>query len=58
MKHKIKFGLVIKYIFLIFLTMIMLYPLIWMFLGSFKSNEEVFSLEHFLPSVWHFENYT
>lgn len=57
MRHKIKLGKIGKYIFLIFLTMVMLYPLIWMFLGSFKSNEEVFSLVHFFPSVWHFENY-
>ncbi len=57
MKHKIRYGMIIKYVFLIILTMVMLYPLVWMLLGSFKTNEEVFSTEHFFPSVWHFENY-
>lgn len=56
-KKKITPGAVVKNVFLIALSIVMLYPVIWMFLGSFKDNTEVFSLTSILPSVWHFENY-
>lgn len=57
MKKKATILTVVKNIFLIFLSMVMLYPVIWMFLSSFKDNTEVFSLIQFFPSTWHFENY-
>lgn len=57
MKKKNNKLTLIKNIFLILITAFMLYPIIWMLLGSFKSNEEVFSLTQFFPSKWHFENY-
>lgn len=59
-KKKIKkdiFASIIRNAFLVLLALVMLYPIIWMFLGSFKSNSEIFSLDSLLPSVWHFENY-
>lgn len=57
MKKKATILTVVKNVFLIFLSLVMLYPVIWMFLGSFKENTEVFSLTQFFPSTWHFENY-
>lgn len=48
---------IVKHILLIALSISMLYPIIWMFLGSFKDNTEVFSITHFFPSDWKFENY-
>ncbi|WP_201714753.1 carbohydrate ABC transporter permease [Rossellomorea arthrocnemi] len=41
---------------LIFALMI-LYPLFWMFISSFKSYQEIYSNVWALPSEWHFENY-
>jgi ABC-type glycerol-3-phosphate transport system permease component len=55
-KKKMIHGIAV-HAFLIALSAVMLYPLIWMFLGSFKENTEVFSLTHFFPTTWHFENY-
>ena len=49
---------IIKNIFLCGLTFCMLYLLIWMFLGRFKSASEVFDTSKFFPTEWHFENYT
>jgi raffinose/stachyose/melibiose transport system permease protein len=35
-----------------------LYPLIWLFLYSFKDNEEIFVTNPFgIPFEWHFDNY-
>jgi ABC-type glycerol-3-phosphate transport system permease component len=36
----------------------MIYPIVWMVLGSFKANAEIFSPVSFLPSKWMFENYS
>jgi ABC-type glycerol-3-phosphate transport system permease component len=35
----------------------MVYPLVWLFLASFKANNEVFSTSTLLPGVFRFENY-
>lgn len=48
---------VCRHVFLIALSLFMMYPIFWMFLSSFKDNTEVFSLTQVFPSVWHFENY-
>src|SRR5690554_2273647 len=48
---------ILKFIFLIALTLIMLYPVIWLFLGSVKANNEIFAGGRILPSVWKWENY-
>nr|WP_052487265.1 carbohydrate ABC transporter permease [Paenibacillus sp. VKM B-2647] len=34
-----------------------LYPLIWLFISSFKSNQDFFGKPFALPSTWQFENY-
>ncbi len=49
---------VIIYIVLSFFMIISVYPLIWMFFNSFKTNEEIFHTNPFgFPTVWQFSNY-
>lgn len=53
-------GKISKNIFLLgllFIAFIVLYPLYWMFISSFKSYDEIYNNVWSLPSVWHFENY-
>lgn len=47
------------YHFLIILFgLIMIYPVIWMIMGSFKNNREILNNSmQLLPNVWRFENY-
>jgi oligogalacturonide transport system permease protein len=47
----------VVYIFLIIAGIAMIYPLIWMFLASFKSNEEIFGSLKFLPSQFSWQAY-
>ncbi len=47
----------LKHIFLILFCLVMCYPLIWLLLGSFKYNNEIFSATSILPSKWKFDNY-
>ncbi|MFC4321357.1 carbohydrate ABC transporter permease [Litchfieldia salsa] len=39
-------------------AVIILYPLFWMFISSFKSYQEIYSNVWALPTDWKFENYT
>jgi multiple sugar transport system permease protein len=45
------------YIVLVGGASLMLYPLVWMVLGSFKSDEEIFSNSAALPTSWNIANY-
>ncbi|MBI3961067.1 MAG: carbohydrate ABC transporter permease [Chloroflexi bacterium] len=45
------------YLLLIFLALIFIFPFIWSFLTSVKSDAEVFAQGVTLPSVWRFDNY-
>ncbi|WP_166238982.1 carbohydrate ABC transporter permease [Paenibacillus turpanensis] len=46
-------------VLLVILTFAMLYPLLWMVAGSFKSNATIFTTAHSLiPNQLNFENYT
>ncbi|SDN77343.1 carbohydrate ABC transporter membrane protein 2, CUT1 family [Psychrobacillus sp. OK028] len=46
------------YLGLLLFAFIILYPLYWMFISSFKSYDEIYNNVWSLPQVWHFENYT
>ena len=46
-----------KYFFMIFLIFISLAPIIWAFLGSFKSYAEINSSALSLPSSFNLDNY-
>ncbi|MEW9702045.1 carbohydrate ABC transporter permease [Paenibacillus sp. SI8] len=37
-------------------ALVTLYPLIWLFISAFKSNEEFYSRPFLLPSVWKWDN--
>lgn len=47
----------IKLIFLVILTLFMLYPVIWLFLGSVKANHEIFAGSQIFPAKWQWINY-
>ncbi len=49
--------LVLKYVVLIFFTILCLYPLLWLFLSSFKSNSELYSNPWGLPESFSLVNY-
>lgn len=48
---------VIAYIILIGIGVLMVYPLIWMFLASFKTNEEIYGSIKLLPSIISWDAY-
>ncbi|WP_067841887.1 carbohydrate ABC transporter permease [Amphibacillus sediminis] len=51
--------LVIKYVFLIGLSIVFLIPLVWTLSGSFKPSGRIFTLPiEWIPSTFHWENYT
>ncbi|MDD6716346.1 MAG: carbohydrate ABC transporter permease [Firmicutes bacterium] len=45
------------YLIIVIIGLILLYPIIWMFFASFKSNNEIFGSTALLPKEWHPENY-
>ena len=51
------FWLVIKYITLIAFTISCLYPIFWLVLSSFKTNQELYMNTWGLPTSWSFKNY-
>ncbi|KHL93458.1 sugar ABC transporter permease [Paenibacillus sp. IHB B 3415] len=55
--HKRKIALYFKYFFLIIGTLIMLYPVLWLFGASFKSNTEIFKSIWFMPKSFDFTPY-
>jgi len=50
-------GGVLKWILLIYFAMYTLFPLIWLFVSSFKTNTELFADPFSLPAVWQIGNY-
>lgn len=50
-------GLIIKYILLISFSIMCLYPLLWLFLTSFKTNQEIYTNTWGLPASWNPVNY-
>lgn len=58
-KKKIKISSVVMYLLLGIFTVIQVYPLIWLFLFSFKDNNEIFSGNAMgLPLIWRTSNYS
>ncbi|MCQ2453575.1 MAG: carbohydrate ABC transporter permease [Clostridia bacterium] len=52
-------GAILQYTFAILLTLIMVFPLYWMVISSFKSsNELLLTYPTFWPQEWHPENYS
>ncbi|MFY9402114.1 MAG: carbohydrate ABC transporter permease [Candidatus Omnitrophota bacterium] len=45
------------HLFLISVALTCLYPLLWVFFGSFKTQESIFNSVSIIPEKFHFENY-
>lgn len=54
---KIKISILVKYIVLILVAIMMLYPLFWIAISSVKENSEIFARPFSLPEVYKLENY-
>lgn len=52
-----KDGRFVDYLIIVVVGLVLLYPIIWMFFSTFKSNEEIYGSINLLPKVWHWENY-
>ncbi len=57
-KKRISFGAAASMTLLLIWTLIIIYPMIWTFLGSFKDNMSLYENPWGIPSVFHFENYS
>lgn len=51
-------GTLFSYAVLLFLALLVLYPLLWMVTSSLKTNNEIFSSPWSLPVHWRFENFS
>ena len=47
----------VTYIFVLAIGIIMLFPIVWMFFATFKTNEEIFGSLKLLPSTWSIQPY-
>lgn len=47
----------IAYIMLCIIAVVMVYPLLWLFMGSFKTNLELFGSTNLLPHSYSFQSY-
>jgi len=56
-KNRKAFSTVIAYFVLISVGYLMLYPLIWLFFATFKTNSEIFGNNSLLPSSFKFDAY-
>jgi multiple sugar transport system permease protein len=58
-KHRIKYitSELFFHAFVVVLGFFMLYPILWMFSNSFKTNMEIFNSFSLIPSVFNFDNY-
>lgn len=50
-------GQAFLWAFLLAVGVVVLYPLLWMGLGGFKSNSQIFDQPFALPQDWSLENY-
>ena len=49
MRRKKRGGMALLYVLIILVGIVMLYPLVWMFFATFKSNNEIFGTLKLLP---------
>lgn len=50
-------GKFLRYVFLVFILLISIVPLLWTFVSSFKTNEEIMNSAFSMPSSPQFDNY-
>ena len=59
MKAKKNARTILYHAFVVIFGLIMIYPVIWMILSSFKTKSEILGANApFLPTTWVWENYT
>lgn len=56
-KHRQRILSILKYTILILFLIACLYPLLWLIINSFKTQDELFLNTWGLPQVWTLENY-
>lgn len=57
-KAKKTFNNVVYHVLVTLFAFVMIYPVLWMVFGSFRTSNEILkSAGQLLPSEWHFENY-
>ena len=52
MRKRHRDGGFVDYLIIAVIGLVLLYPIIWMFFSTFKSNEDIFGSTRLLPSVW------
>lgn len=57
MKNKKKIGIIVKYVILIAVGLLLVFPLVYMFFGTFKSNQEIFGTLKLLPESFNLDGY-
>lgn len=58
-RSKMKLGHILFIIVVLAIGFVMVYPLLWMVMSSFKANNEIFNnARSLIPAEFHFENYT
>lgn len=50
-------GEIVWFLVLIFLALLILYPMFWILMSSLKDYQGIYGDVWGLPDVWHFENY-
>ena len=58
MKNRKNIYIFLKYIILIFAGILLVFPLVYMFFGTFKSNQEIFGTLRLLPKEFLVDGYT
>ncbi|MFE5322124.1 carbohydrate ABC transporter permease [Paenibacillus sp. NPDC056579] len=56
-QKKVKWSRGLINMLLTLYALVTLYPLIWLFISAFKSNEEFYSRPFAQPTVWHWDNF-
>ena len=51
-------GIFLKYFIVTFMSVLALYPFLWVINSGFKNNQEIILNSFSLPTVWRIENYT
>ncbi|HIS30134.1 MAG TPA: carbohydrate ABC transporter permease [Candidatus Limivivens intestinipullorum] len=57
MRRKKRGGMALLYVLIILVGIVMLYPLVWMFFATFKSNNEIFGTLKLLPERFGLDAY-
>lgn len=56
-RKKTKRAIIFQYLIIFIIGAVLLYPIIWMFFASFKTNEEIFNSVKLLPSGFSWDNF-